>query len=129
MSAKIKKGDLVEIIAGKEATSGNPQERRGRVIRVQPEKNRVWVEKLNIVKRHQKRVEGKAESGIVEKEAPLDLSNVMLVDPETDKPTRVGFKLVHEISEEERKAAEAKGKQVRPRKVRYAKRSGHIFDT
>lgn len=122
MAAKIRKGDLVEVIAGAY------KDTRGRVIRVQASKNRVWVEKVNIIKRHKRGVSGQSESEIVRKEAPIDLSNVMLIDPKTNQPTRVGFKMVFDISEEERQRLEASGSPVKPRKVRYAKKSGELLD-
>lgn len=123
MAAKIRKGDLVEVIAGAY------KDTRGRVIRVQSSKNRVWVEKVNIIKRHKRGVAGQSESEILRKEAPIDISNVMIVDPKTNEPTRVGFKLVFDISDEERQRLEAVGTQVKPsKKVRYAKKSGEILD-
>ena len=123
MAAKIRKGDLVEVIAGAY------KDTRGRVIRVQSSKNRVWVEKVNIIKRHKRGVTGQSESEILRKEAPIDISNVMIVDPKTNEPTRVGFKLVFDISDEERQRLEAVGTQVKPsKKVRYAKKSGEILD-
>jgi large subunit ribosomal protein L24 len=84
MAAKIKKGDKVEVIAGKD--KGN----RGTVLRVLPEKNKVLVEELNMIKKHQKAMQNK-EGGILDKEAPLHISNVMVVDPTDNRPCRVGF--------------------------------------
>ena len=85
----IRKEDQVYVIAGKDRDLTTPR----RVLRVYPEKGTVLVEGANIVKRHtkpnpQKNVKG----GVVEREAPLHASNVMPVDPETKKPTRVGYK-------------------------------------
>ena len=123
MAAKIRKGDLVEVIAGAY------KDTRGRVIRVQSSKKRVWVEKVNILKRHKRGVTGQSESEILRKEAPIDISNVMIVDPKTNEPTRVGFKLVFDISDEERQRLETAGTPVKPsKKVRYAKKSGEILD-
>jgi large subunit ribosomal protein L24 len=123
MAAKIRKGDLVEVIAG------SYKDTRGRVMRVQSSKNRVWVEKVNIIKRHKRGVTGQSESEILRKEAPIDLSNVMIVDPKTNEPTRVGFKMVFDISDEERQRLEAAGTPVKPlKKVRYAKKSGELLD-
>jgi large subunit ribosomal protein L24 len=127
MSAKIKKGDLVRVVSGgQKGTVDTPTD--GRVIRVQASKNRIWIEGVNIIHRHVRGVAGQTESEIVKKEAPLNISNVMLLDPETNQPTRVGFKEVFEISDEERKRLEGEGHKVKPRKVRFAKKSGAILD-
>ncbi len=93
MSARIKTDDEVLVISGKD--SG----KRGKVLRVEPKKNRVYVEGLNIVKRHQRpqQVTGaqRAETvgGVVEKEGPIHISNVMLIDPRDSKPTRIGIEI------------------------------------
>src|SRR5437588_10028507 len=93
MSVRIKTDDEVIVIGGKD--SG----KRGRVLRVEPSKDRLYVEGLNIVKRHQKprQVAGaqRAEQvgGVIEKEGPIHLSNVMLLDPKQSKPTRVGIEI------------------------------------
>lgn len=97
---KLKKGDQVVVISGKDAG------KTGAIIRVFPKEARILVDGVNIVKRHVRK-SGRGQSGrIVERPAPLHLSNVMLVDPETKKPTRVGRKLVDGTL------------------VRYAKKSG-----
>ena len=82
MGSRIKKGDLVAVIAGKDKGE------TGTVLRVDRERDRVLVEGRNLVKRHQSAQKFR-EAGIIEKEAWLHVSNVMLVDPETQKPTRV----------------------------------------
>src|SRR5438270_13212316 len=93
MSARIKTDDQVLVIGGKD--SG----KRGKVLRVEPKKNRVYVEGLNIVKRHQRpqQVAGaqRAEQvgGVIEREGPIHMSNVMLIDPKDGKPTRVGIEV------------------------------------
>ena len=102
---RIRKNDLVEVIAGKD------KGKRGKVLQVIREKNRVIVQGVNFIKRHtrpnpQRNIKG----GIAEREAPVHVSNVMLVDPENDKLTRIGVKLL------------ADG-----RKVRVAK-SGAVLD-
>jgi large subunit ribosomal protein L24 len=90
MALRIKTDDVVVVIGGKD------RGKRGKVLRVEPKKNRVYVEGLNIVKRHQRpqQVAGaqRAETvgGVIEREGPIHISNVMLVDPKDDKPTRVG---------------------------------------
>jgi large subunit ribosomal protein L24 len=93
MSARIKTDDEVIVIGGKD------RGKRGKVLRVEPKKNRLYVEGLNIVKRHQRprQVAGaqRAEQvgGVIEKEGPIHLSNVMLVDPKDGKPTRIGIEV------------------------------------
>ncbi len=91
--ANIKKGDTVYVIAGREKT------KQGKVQRVLPKEKRLFVEGLNFVKRHQKAMGVARQAGIIDKEAPLPISNVMLVCPSCGRPTRVG----HEISEDGRK--------------------------
>ena len=89
MAAKVRRGDTVQVIAGKD--SG----KQGRVLRVDPKKNKVFVEGLNIIKRHQRprslkdTQRGGKVGGVIEKEGPIHISNVMLVDPCDNKPTRV----------------------------------------
>jgi large subunit ribosomal protein L24 len=91
VAAKIRRDDEVVVISGKD------RGKTGRVLRVDPRKQRVVVEGLNIVKRHQRpqQVAGaqRAEQvgGVIEKEGPIHISNVMLVDPKDRKPTRVGM--------------------------------------
>jgi large subunit ribosomal protein L24 len=91
MPARIKTGDEVVVIGGKD------RGKHGRVLRVEPSKNRLYVEGLNIVKRHQRpqQVAGaqRAEQvgGVIEKEGPIHVSNVMLLDPKDSKPTRLGM--------------------------------------
>ena len=82
---KIKKGDKVEVLTGKD------KGKRGEVLRVYPEKNKVVVEGVAIAKRHVKPNAANQQGGIVKAEAAIDASNVALIDPKTDKPTRVGY--------------------------------------
>ncbi|NLY93679.1 MAG: 50S ribosomal protein L24 [Myxococcales bacterium] len=103
MASRIKKGDLVAVIAGKDKGE------TGTVLRVDHERDRVLVEGRNLVKRHQSAARFR-EAGIIEKEAWIHASNVMLVDPQTQKPTRVRFE-------------ERDGK-----KVRVAVKSGAVID-
>ncbi len=88
MPVKIRQGDEVVVISGKDRS------KTGKVLKVDREKDRVYVEGLNIVKRHQRPMQStdpvKAAGGVVEKEGPIHISNVMLLDPKTNKPTRVG---------------------------------------
>ena len=88
---KIKKGDTVEVIAGKDAG------KRGRVLVVDPGRQRVVIEGVHMIKRHtranpQRRVQG----GVVEREAPIHISNVMVISPDSGKPTRVGYKILED---------------------------------
>ncbi|MGI8430028.1 MAG: 50S ribosomal protein L24 [Solirubrobacteraceae bacterium] len=93
MPARIKADDDVIVIGGKD------RGKRGKVLRVAPKKDRVYVEGLNMVKRHQKpsQVAGAQRSeqvgGVIEKEGPIHISNVMLVDPKDGKGTRVGIEI------------------------------------
>ena len=103
--AHVRKGDTVIIIAGRE------RGKRGKVLRVFPAEGRLLVERLNLMKKHQKPTQKLRQGGIIEREAPLHLSNVMLVDPRSDKPTRVGVRMLTE-----------------GRKVRIARKSGEIID-
>lgn len=105
---RVKTGDQVEVI------TGNYRGVRGEVLRVIPEEKRVVVRGVNLVKKHQRAQPGgraQVQGGIIEFEAPIDASNVMLIDPETNEPTRVGFR-----------------RDESGRKIRYAKRSGALFD-
>ena len=89
MAAKIRRDDEVVVTGGKD------RGKTGRVLRVDPKKERVYVEGLNIIKRHQRPVPSadplKSAGGVVEREGPIHISNVMLVDPKDKRPTRVGI--------------------------------------
>jgi large subunit ribosomal protein L24 len=104
MAAKIKKGDRVIVLAGRD------KGRQGAVLKVMPTENRVLVEGLNIVHRHTRPTQSDPQGGIKNKEAPLHVSNVALVDPQSGGPTRVGFRIED-------------GK-----KVRFAKKSGEVIN-
>lgn len=96
--SKIKRGDQVVFIAGKEFNrydgEGNRQPLRGKVIAVDPIRGKVKVEGGAVVKKHQKAVpQMNVEGGIIEKEAWVDMSNVALIDPETGKPTRIKYEV------------------------------------
>lgn len=84
MSAKIKKGDKIVVLAGKD------KGRTGQVLQILPEKTRALVQGINMVRRHTKQT-AENEGGILSKEASIHLSNIALADPKDDKPTRVGF--------------------------------------
>ena len=84
---RIRKGDLVAVIAGKEKGS------RGKVLRILTKKNRVVIERVAMIKRHTKPTQTNPNGGIIEKEGSVHISNVMPVDPGSDKPTRVKVKV------------------------------------
>jgi large subunit ribosomal protein L24 len=83
---KIRRDDEVVVISGKD------RGKTGKVLRVDPKKSKVYVEGLNIVKRHQRPLPNapQREAGVIEREGPIHISNVQLIDPKTKKPTRVG---------------------------------------
>ena len=90
MKVKIRKGDTVEIISG----HGGDKGQRGEVIRVDPSQKRVAIQGINIHKKHQRQYQTQGRTlqpGIIEFEVPVDISNVMLVCPKCDEPTRVGI--------------------------------------
>lgn len=94
---KIKKGDTVEVITGKEIDKG----RRGEVIRVIPKDHRIVIQGINMRKKHQSQVQTQGRSispGIIEFEGSIDISNVMLVCPKCDEPTRVAIQREDDIS-------------------------------
>jgi large subunit ribosomal protein L24 len=107
---KIRKGDMVMVISG-----DSPRGTRGKVLMVIPEKNRVIVEGVNFIKRHTRPTQRNPKGGILEKEAPIHVSNVMLLDPKTNLPVRVGTKVLT-----------SEGKKSRQR-VRVSKKSGEII--
>jgi len=107
MAAKIKKGDKVIVLTGRD------KGRTGEVIEVRTQEERALVRGINMVKRHQ-RQSAQQEGGIISKEAPVHLSNLAYADPKDGKPTRIGFKFV--------------GEGENRRKVRVAKRSGVEID-
>ena len=115
--ANIKKGDLVQVITGPTEARGGSRGKQGRVIEVLAERNRVIVEGVNFITKHVRvgqTQRGTKTGGIETMEAPIHVSNVALVDPETKKPTRVGFRT--EVVE--------KNGVKRTVRVRYAKKSG-----
>ena len=93
MAPKVRSGDTVEVISGKDAG------KKGKVLRVEPKKYRLFVEGLNMVKRHQRprslkdTQRGGKVGGVIEKEGPIHMSNVMLLDPKDGKPTRMGIEV------------------------------------
>jgi large subunit ribosomal protein L24 len=101
---KIRKGDKVVVLTGKD------KGRSGEVLRVIPKEGRAVVTGINMIKRHQRQTPSQ-EAGIINREAPIQLSNLALADPKDGKATRVGFKTLDD-----------------GRKVRFAKRSGDLID-
>ncbi len=102
MSMKIKKGDTVKVIAGRD------KDKEGKVLSVDPKKNKAIVEGVNMVTKHNKQSQQDPNGGIIQKEAPIDLSNLMILHK--GKITRVGFRVEN------------------GRKVRYAKSTGDVLD-
>lgn len=100
---KIRKGDTVKVI------SGENKGKQGKVLEVMVAERKVIVEQVNLVSKHTKPNANNTQGGIVKKEAPINISNVMLVDPSSGKPTRVGRK------------------KVDGKLVRYAKKSGEVI--
>jgi large subunit ribosomal protein L24 len=105
MAARIRKGDTVLVISGAE------RGRRGEVLRMLPQRDRAVVQGVNIAKKHTKPRGMGQPGGIVEVEASVHLSNLKLIDPKTDKPTRVGFRVLED-----------------GRKVRVAKATGNVVE-
>lgn len=103
MPAKVRKGDKVVVISGRD------KGKRGEVLRVFPKEGRVLVSGANMVKRHQKQTMNQ-QAGIVPKEAPIHLSKIAHADPKTGEATRIGFKTLKDGS-----------------KVRFAKKSGEVL--
>ncbi len=85
---KLKKGDTVLVIAG------NDKGKTGKILKVYPEKNRVVVEGVNIRKKHSRPSQLNPQGGIIEKEMPIDASNVMYYDTKNNKPSRIGYKFI-----------------------------------
>ncbi len=96
---KIKKNDNVIVIAG------NDRGKTGKVLKVFPKENRVIVEGVNIRKRHTKPTQKNPQGGIFEKEAPIHVSNVMILDPKTNEPSRIGAKIILDEKTGKKKSA------------------------
>lgn len=111
---KIKKGDTVLVIAGRSrlrAKDSDGKGKRGKVLKINVEKNTAIVEGVNMVSKHVKPSAENPNGGIIQQEAPINISNLMLIDPSTGEPTRVG------------KKKDKKGKLQR-----YSKKSGEFID-
>ena len=100
----VRKGDTVQVIRGKDAG------KKGKILAVIPDKGRVIVEKVNVVKRHARPTRRLPQGGILEKEAPIDASNVMIVCDKCHRPTRIGRRILEEGE-----------------KVRFCKRCGEVL--
>ena len=105
MSARIRKGDRVEV------TTGRDKGKSGEVVKIITKQDKAIVQGVNMVKRHT-RPSGSEAGGIIEKEAAIHVSNLAHLDPKDDKPTRIGMKVLKD-----------------GRKVRFAKRSGEVIDS
>lgn len=105
---KLRKNDKVKII------SGNNRGKEGKILKIYRSTNKVIVEGVNIIKRHTKPNQKNPQGGITQKEAPIQVSNVMLIDPKVGEPTRLGVQVIEE----------AEGKKKR---MRYGKKSGEII--
>jgi ribosomal protein L24, bacterial/organelle len=104
MASKIRKGDKVVVLTGRS------KGKVGEVLKVMPKEHRAIVQGVNMIKRHVRQTM-RTQGGIIEQEAPIDVSNLAHLDPKTKQPTRVGFRFLED-----------------GRKVRFAKRSGEIID-
>lgn len=109
MKVKIHKNDNIVVIAG------NDSGKTGKVLKVFPKKSRVIIEGINIRKRHTKPTQNNPQGGIIEKEAPIHISNIMLLDPKSNEPTRIGTQIILD---------EKTGKKKR---VRVSKISGEMI--
>lgn len=103
----VRKGDIVKLL------SGNDRGKRGKVLKVYPERNLVVVEGIAFMKRHTKPHAKVPQGGIIEKERAINASNVMVIDPRTNEPSRIGYRTL-----------EVEGRHVR---VRYLKKSGETL--
>ncbi len=105
MSLRIKKGDTVLVLSGKD------KNKKGRILVVMPKKEKVIVEGVNIIKKHQKPSRKYPQGGIIEKEHPIHISKVLLICPKCDKPTRIGARFLED-----------------GRKLRICKKCGEVID-
>lgn len=104
MAARIRRGDRVQVLAGRD------KGRTGEVLKVLPKEDRAVVQGVNVVNKHQRQT-AQQQGGIVSKELPIHMSNLGLVDPKDDAPTRIGFKFLKD-----------------GRKVRFSRRTGEVID-
>lgn len=105
---KLKKNDRVKVI------SGNHKGKEGKILKIFPDKNRAIVEGVNIIKRHTRPNQKNPQGSITQKEAPVHISNLMLIDPKANEPSRIGTQIIED----------SEGKKKR---MRYGKKSGEII--
>lgn len=105
---RLRKNDKVKVV------SGNNKGKEGKILKIFRAKNRVIVEGVNIIKRHTRASQKNPQGGITQKEAPVHVSNVMLIDPKAGEPTRLGIKIIE-------------GEGSKKKRMRYGKKSGEII--
>jgi large subunit ribosomal protein L24 len=105
---RLKKNDRVRII------SGNHRGKEGKILKIFRDKQSVIVEGVNVIKRHQRPTQKNPQGGITQKEAPVHISNVMLVDPKSGEPTRIGMRIIED-------------EQGNKKRMRYARKSDEII--
>ncbi len=108
LKTRLKKNDRVRVI------SGNHRGKEGKILKLFRDKDRIIVEGVNIIKRHTRPTQKNPQGGITQKEAPIHISNVMLIDPKANEPSRIGMQIITDES----------GKK---RRMRYGKKSGEII--
>jgi large subunit ribosomal protein L24 len=108
LKTRLKKNDKVKVI------SGNHRGKEGKILKIFRDKHSVIVEGVNIIKRHTRPTQKNPQGGITQKEAPIHISNIMLIDPKSNEPSRVGMQIITDDS----------GKKKR---MRYGKKSGEII--
>jgi large subunit ribosomal protein L24 len=106
--SRLKKNDRVKVI------SGNHKGKEGKILKIYPSQSKVIVEGVNIIKKHAKPNQKNPQGGITQKEAPINISNVLLIDPKSNEPTRLGMQIIED---------EKGGKK----RMRYGKKSGEIL--
>jgi large subunit ribosomal protein L24 len=105
---RLKKNDKVKVI------SGNHKGKEGKILKIFPDKNAVIVEGVNIIKRHTRPNQKNPQGGITQKEAPIHISNIMLLDPKSNEPSRIGMQIIE-------------GEDGKKKRMRYSKKSGEII--
>ncbi|MCG6959209.1 50S ribosomal protein L24 [bacterium BMS3Abin03] len=108
LKTRLKKNDRVKVIAG------NHRGKEGKILKIFRDKKRVIVEGVNIIKRHTRPTQKNPQGGITQKEAPIHISNIMLIDPKSNEPSRIGMQII----------ADDSGNKKR---MRYGKKSGEII--
>lgn len=106
--SRLKKNDRVKVI------SGNHKGKEGKILKIFRDKNRVIVEGVNIIKRHTKPNQKNPQGGITQKEAPINLSNIMLIDPKSNEPSKIGMQILE-------------GEDGKKKRMRFGKKSGEII--